>query len=146
MKIILRKQDTCLIAEDSISMDLLAKIKDNDFVTCEIRRSRSVKFHRLFFKLLDVVYEAQEEPRQFSTIDNMLDGLKMSMGHMDEIHDCEGRHFFKPSSISFSNMDADEFRQFFDRAVDTIIKYILPNSTKEGLEAEVFSLLGLPMI
>ena len=132
------------VIEGQDSIEACRKIKEGQAVKGTFSVPRSLGHHRLFFALLTLVYEAQEEPRLFPSVEALLECLKIALGHVREMKDLEGNLHFIPKSIDFASMSQGEFCQFFDRSVDVILKHILPNSTQEGLEEAIFQTLGEP--
>ena len=59
---VIRHGNTFVI-EGQDSIEACRKIKEGQAVKATFSVPRSLKFHRLFFALLTIVYEAQEEPR-----------------------------------------------------------------------------------
>ena len=101
-------------------------------------RPRNYKFHKYFFALLKLVCENTE---QFKSAKHLLYAVKVGIGHADLIRLKDGTEIWFPHSISFSKMDEDQFRAFFNKSVDWIIANVLPVGKSE-LESELFSLLG----
>jgi hypothetical protein len=134
-----------LVPDDGLSEERLLSIAEGVPVKATVTVPRNIKFHRLFFKLLDVVFKAQDEPKQFPTEKIFMRELKKAMGFGAFYKDSDGKTDFIEDSIAFDKMDDTEFREFFNRAVDIILINILPNCDKAGLEAQVFEILNLPM-
>jgi hypothetical protein len=144
IKIILRKKGNYLVAVDALSIENLSKIKEGNDVVASISIPRSIQHIRLFFHILNIVYKSQPEPALFSTDEDLLDVIKIAVGHCREVKDLKGNTHFVPKSIDFSSMDQSEFSQFFDKAMDLIITQILPNCPKKTLENEVYEALRIP--
>lgn len=145
MRGLFRKRGRTLIADDESTKNALAKIKDGSVVATDFKIPRNIKFHRKFFKLIDVVYDNQEEPKQFATKEKLRAGIKMAAGLVDQVYNPVTKQtLVVPSSMAFEKMDEQEFSEFYNRAVDIILAYVLPNNDKEGLEAQVADLLGFP--
>ena len=143
-QLLLVKLDDSLHPTDEASIDALRQIKDNAIVSVKISIPRSAKHHRLFWALLQIVFQAQREPRQFATTDGLLDAIKLATGHMREVKDLHGKIHYIPDSISFGRMSQPEFREFFDSAVRVILDRILPGVQKADLENQIYHLLKEP--
>lgn len=115
------------------------RIKPGDIVDIEYVRPRSQKFHRLLWALLKLVADNQEQ----YGMDEILDVVKIGVGHTRVIAMPGDFVFRVPKSISFSSMDDDEFAAFFRSAVDYIISDLVPFN-REALLREVYDLAGLP--
>jgi Protein of unknown function (DUF1367) len=128
-----------LLPCDNLSAQALHEMTDGEQVKAVLTRPRNLKFHRLFFGLLQVVFESQNV---FPTLEGMLDSIKVALGHFDEIKGFDGTVYIKPRSVSFASMDAKSFREFYDRALDLILTRILPLTEKKDLERRVYEILG----
>ena len=115
------------------------RIKPGDIVDIEYVRPRSQQFHKLFFALLKLVADNQEQ----YGMDEILDVVKIGVGHTRVIAMPGDFVFRVPKSISFASLDDDEFAAFFRSAVDFVISDLVPLE-REALLREVFDLAGLP--
>ena len=115
------------------------RIKPGDIVDIEYVRPRSQKFHRLLWALLKLVADNQEQ----YGMDEILDVVKIGVGHTRVIAMPGDFVFRVPKSISFASMDDDEFAAFFRSAVDYIVSDLIAFD-REALLREVFEIAGLP--
>lgn len=139
--IIMQREGSSLIPTDKFGIDAVANIAFGCFVRVVITQPRNIKFHRLFFGLVNLVFENQT---QFATRDGFLDALKVSVGHCDDRSGINGKQFIVPRSISFAAMDNEQFRQFYDQVLTVILEKILPNTNKKELEQQLFDILKEP--
>ena len=115
------------------------RIKPGDIIEVEYVRPRSQQFHKLFWALLKLVADNQEK----YGMDEILDVVKIGVGHTRVIAMPGDFVFRVPKSISFASLDDDEFAAFFRSAVDFIISDLIPFDREELLR-EVYDLAGLP--
>lgn len=102
---------------------------------------RNAAAHRFYFGLLGVVAENTD----YNT-EQLLTLIKIGVGHVTEyIMPQTGEVVLVPRSISWAKMDETEFRSFVDRSINFILERILPGSTSEELEREVFERLGISL-
>lgn len=140
MPILLQKRLGALRPLDDTATEALRAFQEGEVVSIELpKRPRNVGHHRLFFALLNLVYENTEG--RFVSVDHLLTAVKIGIGHADLIALRDGTEIWHPRSISFAKMDQLAFRQFWDKSVDWIIANVLPVGKNE-LENEVFGLLG----
>jgi hypothetical protein len=130
-----------LVPSDAIGMEALKAITEGSTVTARLTQPRNLKFLRLWFALLQVVFEAQNS---FISLDHMRDAISIGIGFSEEVVDLDGVVHVIPKSISFAKLDEDGFRAFFDKAVDLIITKILPLVSRDDLENRVYEILGEP--
>ena len=132
------KKNGGLIPADVHADEFLAGIKDGREVMVTIRRARNPRHHRLLFALLHLVMENTEK---WSSMDELLDDLKMATGHVSIRFDLiGGRPFAIPKSISFAAMAQDEFRAWFDLAVDVLATKVLLIDS-DALHREVLAMV-----
>jgi hypothetical protein len=139
---IYRKMINALWPVDQASKDALAKLDDGQHVTIEIRRPRSIKFHRRYWALVSLVWENIDQER-YPTADDLHAALKVCAGIRTQIVLPDGTIGFIPGSIAFDKMSADEFNAFYNRICDLVAKYFIPGIDKAALKAEVSDLIGL---
>ena len=134
------KHFTSLRPTDESGQEFLRGLGTGEIVKVTVTRPRNVRFHRLFFALLNLVYENTET---FASVEQVLTTVKYGIGHFDTVI-VNGQEEKHPRSISFARMDQDQFRQFWDRAVDYVIANILP-ANRADLEREVFEMIGIDL-
>ena len=139
MDLLVAKHLGSLRPVDDAGTEVLRSIKQGEVLRVEIKRPRNVRFHRLFFGLLNLVYENVEG---YKSVEHLLTHVKIGIGHADAMIAQDGTTIWHPRSISFAKMDEESFRAFWNKAVDFIVLHILPVEKAE-LEREVFELLGI---
>ncbi len=153
--LILTRRGRTLVAEDGQAIEDMASIKEGQRVKAVVTMPRNLRHHRLFFAMLHIILEAQPEPRTFGTEKELLETIKVAVGHIEPFYKSvavrnpeTGKmewtliREWKGAPIDFASMDQSEFRNFFDRAVSVILERILPNCPREGLEDEIYKCLG----
>ena len=118
----------------------IRRMNPGDLIECDVVRPRSQQHHKLFFALLKIVTDNQDV---IKSTDELLDMIKIGVGHTNTLY-VPGMGFCTiPRSISFSSLDQDAFSAFFTKAVDYVIEFILPGIGEEALTAEVFEMAGI---
>lgn len=120
-----------LITTDAESEKLLGKMKDGQTVAVTAKRARSPRHNRKFFAMLNNVFDNQD---QFRSIDDLLDAVKLEVGHSELKERLNGERWREPKSISFYDMGQDEFNKFYDAAVDKLCAHF--KMDRETLEQE----------
>lgn len=128
-----------LSAEDEESKAALAKIKNGEHIQVNIKKPRNVLFLRKFFALCTVVFENQEKYEDFEAFRHE---LTMRAGWWQEHVHTTGNVSYIPKSISFAKMDAIQFGEFYDKAIDAAIEHFIPGTDKEGLEEAILDFGG----
>lgn len=110
-----------LVAADFAAEEFLAGIPQGREVMVTVRRARSPKHHRWFFKLLHRVVENTDD--RWADEDDVLDDLKLACGHFTRrANILTGEIQYVAKSINFASMGEDKFRRFKDRALYVLAK------------------------
>jgi len=119
------------------------KIKPGEMVRCKITRPRNIKFHRKLFALLRLTMHNMPETLEehFKSEEDLLDEIKLQTGLREKRITLGGKEYYKPGSISFTKMTQDEFDEFYSKAVDVILKWILRGVEKPELEAQLLDFM-----
>jgi len=121
-KITLIKQlnNTFKIAFNS-DYETAKKIPLNEPIEFEFTKKRNYNFHKKFFALLNLVYENQE---QYNNIEHLRKDLIVSAGFYDLRYNIEGVELQEPKSISFANMDQNEFQDLYSKIIDVVVNWL----------------------
>jgi|TARA_R100001530_G_C4320819_1_gene155709 hypothetical protein len=127
-----------LVPADPKAEASIAKLKHGECIQVDVRRPRNLKHHMLFFAMLNLVFENQE---YFRSVDDLLDALKIAIGHTKTVVLKSGAHKV-PLSISFASMGQVAFDDFFDRAANFLVTEVIPGMDKKALLDEVMLMVG----
>lgn len=121
MKITLVKQlnNTFKIAHDS-DYEKAKKIKVGEPYEFEYKQVRNLKFHKKFFALMNLLFQNQEI---YNNMDHLRKDLTVESGYYDLRVNIHGEEVREAKSISFAAMSEDEFSEFYNVVLDTIVKY-----------------------
>ncbi len=119
------------------------KLKFGEVYTCEIKKARNYKFHKLYFALISLAWEYQNEKTQTffkNDINNFRKAVEISAGHCDTVYNIKLKCLTDiPKSIAFDKMDEFEFRDLYDRVKDVIFLVFLKNITQEEFERNLIN-------
>jgi hypothetical protein len=127
---------------DDVAAEALRRIKFGDTIAVEIKRPRNIRFHRLYWGLVALVFENQSEPARYASTEDLHGAIKIAAGLRTQIELPGGIIGYMPGSIAFHKMSADDFAAFYDRVCDLVAKHFLPGVTSEDLKREVESMIG----
>jgi len=123
--------------------DAIKQMRPDEVYRVEAKMPRNVKFHRKYFVLLNLVFDNLPEDFSISTpqgqtlhirsVAELLWHIKMQLGWHEQRVTMGGRVTYEAKSISFGAMDEAEFNDFYDRSIDVILKYFLPQTKREEL-------------
>ena len=103
-----------LMPTDTESWSALEKMKPGQKVAVSAKRARSPEQHRMYFAVLNKVFDNQE---QFGTQDELRKATLIELGITKPSQRMNGEVFFEARSLAFHNMGQDEFNDVFNRSV-----------------------------
>ena len=128
-----------LSAEDDDAKSYMAKLKNGDAVLVKVRKPRNVQFHRKYFALLQTVFENQERYEDFEAFRKE---VVMRAGYWTIHHHVTGKVSYDAKSIAFDKMDELEFSELYNKSIDVILEYFLPDTSRDELEEAVLDFAG----
>ena len=135
--LIFRRSLGALQPTDDLSRAALASIQLGECVALQFRRPRNLEQHRLFWALIQKVWENQEH---YATPEHVCTAFKFACGLTDKIRTKRGEIEI-PRSISFAKMDQVAFGEFFKRAVDFLCAEVVPGMNNADLEREILEMV-----
>lgn len=142
MKFLARKQFGTLRPIDEAGEDALRKIKNGATIQVEIKQPRNVKFLRLYWALIGLVWDNLDHA-VYPTPENLSDRLKIALGVCTHFRLKDGTEGYQAGSIAFAKMNEAAFSAFYDRVADKLASEWLPGVTSEELKREVESMIGV---
>ena len=127
---------------DDAGQEAIAKIGNGEVVEIELRRPRNIRFHRLYFALVNLIWNNMDHAR-YPSIEDLHGALKIAAGLRTRIELPDGTVGFMPGSIAFHRMDETAFGQFYDKIADLVAAKFLPGVTATDLKAEVETMIGI---
>ena len=111
---------------------LSSKIKPGDEIYAT--KQRNIDFHRKGFALLKLGFDNQDKYTNFDIFRKV---FTMKAGFIDWITDKSGAPFPLPKSLSFSEMNSEDFERWYEAIREVISKELGVNN--ETIEAEIKS-------
>lgn len=138
----------CLAAYGEDSQEQLAKVKTGALLHGKTTRMRNPQFHRKFFALTSLAFDIwceTVEPMEYKghpvkpSRDNFRRDVTILAGHYNSYVNLKGEVRLEAKSISFANMDEDEFEALYGAFIDVILTKVLrnPKYTREVLDEHV---------
>lgn len=138
-----------LIPVDEASREVVAKWKLGQGVRVQAKKIRNYKFHKKFFGMLDLGFDAFEPPdmqyKGLPVIKNRKRFRKdciIAAGFYDLVADLNGNAHAEAHSISFANMDDTEFELVYSAVADVLLQKVLRNYTRADLDSVVERLMS----
>lgn len=126
--IYLIKRHGILMPSSESDEEIILSLANGETIKCALSKPRNVQFHRLYFALLDVLYNIfdPEVPE-----DKWYNGVKpvknrtrfrkdiaIATGHYELVVNVKGEVRAEAKSISFASMDDLEFSQLYSNTID----------------------------
>ena len=142
MRVSLSKTFNGFIPADPNTQEWANKIKIGQVVHSDFKKVRNYKFHKKYFALLAVAYdnwEPGEINSKYGTPEKNFDRFRADLtilaGFYENHVRLDGTVRIEPKSISFANMDNQEFEDLYNRTIDVLIKYVYKSALgKEDIE------------
>lgn len=111
----------------------LIKLSPGELAQVEITIPRNPKFHRKFFALLNLGFDAWEPPCNMfydellvtKNFEQFREDITIAAGYYEVTHDLHGNLKLRAKSISFSNMDDTEFEKVYSAVADVLLRDVL---------------------
>jgi len=129
------KLEPCSLVDE----EALNELPEGKDFSATIARTRSTKQHRFFWALLQKICENNETYRR---PEQLLLWLKVKLGYVEQVRFHDDQVWWVPQSISFNAMGQDEFKKFFDAALDVIVEEVIPDINQYELLHEVEKMIG----
>ena len=132
MKLYLQRTLRGLMPIDDLDKTKIGKIPFDTPLEFDVKVPRNIKFHRKFFAMLNLAFENQEEFKNFQIF---REAVIIGAGFFEKVQRLHGEEIIVAKSISFAQMDNEQFEQLYTACIDTIIDYF--NFTKKDFESEL---------
>lgn len=123
-----------------------------ELLTCDFTITRNPKFHRKFFVLLGVGYEAWDPGRKHKTykgkpvlkeFEQFREDVTILAGYYEQTFGMDGRMKLTAKSIAFSSMEEIEFERLYNAVATVLLERVLTNYSRADLDIVVQKILGL---
>lgn len=134
------------VPADEMYLPALQTFKNGEIYEVEIKRARNPQFHRKVFAFFKFCFEHWsadktewkyfDERKQFETFRKHLTVLA---GFKDVSYTIDGRVRVEAKSLSYGNMDQDEFEQCYSALINAAIKHIFQGTTDENIINQLYA-------
>lgn len=131
-------QPACEVSERVFRKLSLNELLETDTKT---KNSRSVLWHRRYFGLLRLIYQNSE---RFKSEEDVHFYLKSETGTYDKMLQLEdGTKVYFVKSIAFDAMTAEDWNQYWKKAIDVLLTKIMPGVAMDEALYEIERCAGL---
>lgn len=145
----LRKINGALYPADDMDKAVVDKWPTGEFLKADVVRPRNYKFHRKFFAMINVGYEAWEPPELLykglkaeKNPDRFRADCIVQAGFYDVVANLNGEVRVEPKSIAFGKMEEDEFEKVYSAVANVILRKVLTTYTRDDLDKVVDQIMG----
>lgn len=138
-----------LIPADPQAAEFIGKLKLGAGVRAQVKLQRNPKFHRKYFALLNLAFDAWEPAEATykgqkvgKNFDQFRNDIVVLAGFYEMAVNLKGETRLTAKSISFASMDQDEFDALYNATCNVILAKILQNYDREQLDAVMDRLTG----
>src|SRR5512147_754375 len=119
------------------------KLKIGTDYKVEIKKARNYQFHKKYFALIKLAWLTMPEKfdSQYPHPENLRKALQIEAGYFETSYTLDGTQLIESKSIAFDELDEYGFQELYNKVLDVILKWILPNNTSEEIERELINFL-----
>lgn len=147
--LLIKTPQGALVPADDAQAEQLNRYKVGSIIRATTVEMRNSKFHRKFFSMLDVGFDAwepeQKEYKGFPAQKNrnrFRSDCIIAAGFYEVTVDLNGDLKLKAKSISFARMTQEEFEQVYSAVADVLLQKVLKSYTRSDLDQVVSQILG----
>lgn len=148
-EIYLQKMNGALYPAGESDREAMAKYPLGTFLKADIVRPRNYKFHKKFFALLNIGFDAWEPPAPTykghqvqKDFDRFRQDVTIAAGFYDVVGTLSGKVALRAKSISFAKMEEDEFNKLYNAVANVLLLDVLKNYTKADVDHVVETICG----
>jgi len=131
---------TALIPFRESDYEAMKSLPADQPLRVKVTRMRNVDFFRKWWALVNLAFDYWEPPDNFvgeKNLDRFRKDIIILAGYHDAVVRLDGSTRIEARSISFANMNEDEFTDLYNKTIDVIIKYALTQYTGDELKSLV---------
>lgn len=115
-------------------LEVAKKIKVGDIWEYEYKQSRNSRFLKKYFALLNLCFQNQDVYRN---LEDLRHDLTIDSGYFTVSFNLQGDEVKRAKSISFANMEEEEFEKLYSDTLDSIIRHF--NFTEEDIRENLIN-------
>ena len=131
MKAHFTKTQIGLVPADEASREWYEKVKHGEVVSGEFKKVRNYRFLKKYFALLKIGFD-QWEPGKVNSkygvpeknFKRFRSDLTILAGYYETTIRLDGSVRIEPKSISFAEMEEEDFEELYSRTIDVLIKHV----------------------
>ena len=146
--VLMKAPGGALVPCDEQSREVVSRWKLGQGVNVKATRARDIVRHRRFFAMLNLGFEAWEPPEQnyrgvpvAKNFERFRKDCLIAAGFYEPVANLKGEVRAEAKSMSFANMDEDEFNVVYSKVADVLLQKVLTTYTRADLDRVVDEML-----
>lgn len=138
-----------LAPADAQAAEFIAKLKLGGAVKAKVSQPRNYRFHKKLFALLNLAFESWEpEGKEYKgervakNFDQFRNDVTVLAGFYDTTVTLKGDVRLVAKSISFANMEQDDFDKLYNAVVNVLLARVLTKYTRDDLDEVIERLMA----
>lgn len=127
-----RTADGKLIPSSEKSIKIFNKVKIGEEILIDYKAKRNVQFHKKGFSLLNIVFQNQDIYRN---LEDLRVEFRLKAGYYTEHITTKGKLIYIPKSMSFAEMDENEFEEIYSKFIDIALKHFVKMDKRDFEDA-----------
>lgn len=149
-EVLLRKiQNVGFAPADEAEAEKVVRFKNGGVVRAKFTQFRNYEFHKKFFAMLKVGFDAWEPPELEhkglpvqKNFDRFRKDCTIAAGFYDPVANLRGEVRAEARSISFASMTQEDFEKVYSAVVDVLLERVLTKYTRADLDRVVEELMA----
>lgn len=142
MKLHLQKVPNGLIPVSESDREYLDTLKMGQVVWADFKKMRNYAFLQKFMVLIDYLYGVWEPEMGEKNREQFREDVTILAGYYEQYVRLDGSIRTVAKSISFANMEEEEFAKLYNSVIDVGLKRILKNYKREDLDSVLNNLMS----
>lgn len=130
--------------------DIVVKHRYGDIIQADFKKMRNPKFHRKFFALLNIGFnewEPGELSNKYGVVEKNFEQFRKDItilaGYYEQHFRVDGSVRIEAKSISFANMDENEFNQLYSSVINVLLSRVFASTwNREQIDRVVDQIIG----
>lgn len=129
----------CLVPVDEDGIRATQRLRGDEYVWANVRRSRNPMFHKKYMAMLRFAHHHLSESisKRFPSFELFRTQIKIELGHFEMVQRKDGEVEIRALSTSYDSMDQYQFEEFYMDTLNLILDKYLPGNDIDTVRREI---------
>ena len=127
-----KSADGKLIPSSEKSIKIFNKVKIGEEILIDYKAKRNLQFHKKGFALLNLVFQNQDI---YTNLEDLRVEFRLKAGYYTEHITTKGKLIYIPKSMSFAEMDENEFEELYSKFIDIALQHFVKMDKRDFEDA-----------